>query len=119
MPARVAQILIFGILPSVLCRGASFCTDDPVTGDKRQNFQPFFEVRGGVIASAEPIPVDTAGASALNFLFDFGGGIQFRVRDDRTISFGYKFLHISNADTSAVNPGVDNNVFYAAFSLLR
>jgi hypothetical protein len=32
---------------------------------------------------------------------------------------GYKFLHISNGFTSAVNPGVDNNVFYAGFSILR
>jgi len=32
---------------------------------------------------------------------------------------GYKFLHISNGFTSPVNPGVDNNVFYAGFSILK
>ena len=37
----------------------------------------------------------------------------------RAISPGYKFLHISNGFTSAVNPGVDNNVFYAGFSILK
>jgi hypothetical protein len=35
------------------------------------------------------------------------------------ISLGYKFLHISNGFTSPVNPGVDNNVFYAGFSFLK
>ena len=37
----------------------------------------------------------------------------------RAITLGYKFLHISNGFTSAVNPGVDNNVFYAGFSILK
>ena len=86
---------------------------------RRRVIHPFFEVRGGIIASTEPIPINTVNATAVNFLFDFGGGVQWAVSDKRAMSFGYKFLHISNADTTATNPGVDNNVFYAGFSFLR
>jgi opacity protein-like surface antigen len=86
---------------------------------RRRAVHPFFEIQGGIIASTEPIPVNTANATALNFLFDFGGGLQWMVADKRAISFGYKFLHISNANTTATNPGVDNNVFYAGFSFFR
>jgi opacity protein-like surface antigen len=73
---------------------------------------PFVELAGGGIVSTEPIPVNTAGATAWNFVFDFGGGVQWRIADKRAIAFGYKFLHISNAYTTNTNPGVDNNVLY-------
>lgn len=86
---------------------------------RKRVIHPFFEVNGGVIVSTEPIPVNTVDATAFNFLFDFGGGIQCTVADRRALSFGYKFLHISNANRTATNPGVDNNVFYAGFSFLR
>lgn len=40
---------------------------------------------------------------------------------DRKYGFelGYKLLHISNASTTPVDPGVDNNVFYAGFVIFR
>jgi hypothetical protein len=80
---------------------------------------PFLETDEGIIASAEPIPIDIPGATGLNFMIDLGGGIHIKTGRRRAITLGYKFLHISNGFTSAVNPGVDNNVFYAGFSLLR
>jgi hypothetical protein len=73
----------------------------------------------GIIASAEPIPLNVPGATALNFLIDLGGGIRIKTGERHALSLGYKFLHISNAFTSPVNPGVDNNVFYAGFSILK
>ena len=81
--------------------------------------RPFLQTNEGIIASSEPIPINVTGATGLNFLIDVGGGVRIRVSSRRRISFGYKFLHISNGFTSAFNPGVDNNVFYAGFSLLR
>jgi hypothetical protein len=54
-----------------------------------------------------------------SFLIDVGGGVRIKTGYRRAISLGYKFLHISNGFTSAVNPGVDNNVFYAGFSLWK
>jgi hypothetical protein len=80
---------------------------------------PFLQTNEGIIASGEPIPINVIGATGLNFLIDIGGGIRIRTGQRRVISLGYKFLHISNGFTSALNPGVDNNVFYAGFSLLK
>ncbi|MGA3205007.1 MAG: acyloxyacyl hydrolase [Bryobacteraceae bacterium] len=80
---------------------------------------PFLETNEGIIASSEPIPINITGATGLNFLIDVGGGVRIRTGERHAISLGYKFLHISNGFTSAVNPGVDNNVFYAGFSILR
>ena len=68
---------------------------------------------------SEPIPINVPGATGLNFLIDFGGGVRIKTGQRHAISLGYKFLHISNGFTSAVNPGVDNNVFYAGFSILK
>jgi hypothetical protein len=80
---------------------------------------PFLQTNEGIIASAEPIPLNVPGATALNFLIDLGGGVRIKTGERHALSLGYKFLHISNAFTSPVNPGVDNNVFYAGFSILK
>jgi lipid A 3-O-deacylase PagL len=80
---------------------------------------PFLQTNEGIIASSEPIPINVAGATGLNFLIDIGGGVRIKTGQRRAISLGYKFLHISNGFTSPVNPGVDNNVFYAGFSILK
>ena len=86
---------------------------------RRRRLYPFLQTNGGIIASSEPIPIDVSGATGLNFLIDVGGGLRIKAGRQREISLGYKFLHISNGFTSAVNPGVDNNIFYAGFSILK
>jgi len=86
---------------------------------RRHSFYPFLQTNEGIIASSEPIPINVTGATGLNFLIDVGGGVRIKAGQRSAISLGYKFLHISNGFTSAVNPGVDNNVFYAGFSILR
>jgi hypothetical protein len=86
---------------------------------RRHRVYPFLQTNEGIIASSEPIPINVIGATGLNFLIDVGGGVRFKMGSRHAISLGYKFLHISNGFTSAVNPGVDNNVFYAGFSILK
>jgi hypothetical protein len=85
----------------------------------RRVVQPFFEMHGGLIASTEPVPVNAPDATGLNFLFDLGAGLRFKIADKHAISTGYKFLHISNASTTNFNPGVDNNVIFVGFSFLK
>jgi hypothetical protein len=85
----------------------------------RHAVQPFFAIHGGIIASTEPIPVNTAEATGLNFLFDISPGVRIKINEHQAVNLGYKFLHISNAYTTNVNPGVDNNVIFIGFSLLR
>jgi hypothetical protein len=86
---------------------------------RRHRVYPYLQTNEGIVASSEPIPINVTGATGLNFVIDVGGGVRIRTSERRAISLGYKFLHISNGFTSAVNPGVDNNVFYAGFSILR
>ena len=86
---------------------------------RRHRVYPYLQTNEGIIASSEPIPINVTGATGLNFLIDVGGGVRIKTSERRAISLGYKFLHISNGFTSAVNPGVDNNVFYAGFSIAK
>jgi hypothetical protein len=86
---------------------------------RRHRVYSFLQTNEGIIASSEPIPINVTGATGLNFLIDVGGGFRIKTGQRSAISLGYKFLHISNGFTSAVNPGVDNNVFYAGFSILK
>ncbi len=86
---------------------------------RRRRVYPYLQTNEGIIASSEPVPINVTGATGLNFLIDVGGGIRIKTGRSHAISLGYKFLHISNGFTSAVNPGVDNNVFYAGFSILK
>jgi hypothetical protein len=86
---------------------------------RRHRIYPFLETDGGIVASTEPIPINVPGATGLNFMFDLGGGIRIRTGERRAVTLGYRYLHISNAFTTPVNPGVDNNVLYFGFSFLR
>jgi len=70
-----------------------------------------------VASNFPPRENSRACATALNFLVDFDGGVKWRPRTKRYgFEAGYKFLHISNAFTTSVDPGVDNNL-YLCFSL--
>ena len=86
---------------------------------RKRRVHPFAETTGGIVASSEPIPENQPNATGLNLFFDLGGGIRWRVGERSAVSFGYRFLHISNAYTTSFNPGVDNNVFYVGYSFLR
>jgi len=86
---------------------------------RRHKVFPYLQTNEGIIASTEPIPINVLGATGLNFVIDVGGGLRIKTGERHAVSLGYKFLHISNGFTTPVNPGVDNNVFYAGFSILR
>ncbi len=86
---------------------------------RRRRVHPFAETAGGIVASSQPIPVNLPDATGLNFFFDLGGGIRWRVGERGAVSLGYRFFHISNAGTTSFNPGVDNNVFYLGYAFMR
>jgi len=62
-----------------------------------------------------PIP----DARRFNFAFEYGGGFEFGRQGQRTITIGYKFHHLSNANSAAVNPGLDSDVIYVGMSRPR
>lgn len=80
-------------------------------------FQPFANTRGGFLYFTQQVPV--IDSSQYNFTFSFGGGVQIFSSARKAFSVGYKYYHLSNGYTGNRNPGVDANLFYAAFSFFK
>jgi hypothetical protein len=64
-------------------------------------------------------PVPVADARAFNVTIEWGGGIDLPIGSRQRIRLGYRFHHLSNADSAVENPGVDGHVFYAGWHLRR
>jgi len=82
----------------------------------RRKIQPFANSSIGFLYFSRQVPAPAS--SQFNFTFDFGGGVQFFTASRRSFTIGYKYHHLSNADTGIINPGIDSNVIYVGFSLL-
>jgi hypothetical protein len=76
--------------------------------------QPYLNATAGMLYFTEQVPVSNS--SQFNFAVSWGAGVQFWHRESQSISLGYKFHHISNANSASRNPGVDSNLFYAGYS---
>src|SRR6266705_590997 len=93
----------------------------------RFNFMPrwrsqvFVAWTAGLVASVRPIPIDERRGTQFNYTFDFFqvGFRRFNANGNRAWMFGYKIQHISKAYRSNVNPGVDENVFFAGYSFYQ
>jgi hypothetical protein len=72
---------------------------------RKRRGHPFVETIGGIVASTEPIPENQPDATGLNFFFDLGGGIRWRVADRGAISLGYRFFHISKRRHNELQSG--------------
>ncbi|HEV8382957.1 MAG TPA: acyloxyacyl hydrolase [Gemmatimonadales bacterium] len=73
----------------------------------------FAEASGGGVAFARAMPEPEA--RSLNFLVTAGGGLRLGQR--RTYIVGYRFTHLSNANTARENPGFNAHVFYFGITL--
>jgi hypothetical protein len=75
--------------------------------------QPFFDAHGGALyfTRQEPVP----NSSQYNFTFNFGAGVQIFAGKRSSLLLGYKYHHISNANTATKNPGVDSPEAYAGW----
>lgn len=83
---------------------------------RQRAWQPFLNTQGGFLYFIDQVPVPES--SRFNFTFSFGAGVQV-FRGTRALTLGYKFHHISNAQTGHYNPGIDSNLFYVGWSFLR
>lgn len=79
-----------------------------------RRLKPFVRLGAGFIFTNKPIPVPES--PTYNFIGDFGGGLMYSVRRRQTISFGYRYFHISNMNIGEINPGYNANVFYIGYS---
>lgn len=82
----------------------------------KSRLKPYAEVGAGLLYAQKPVPVPYS--RRFNFTGDFGGGFMYMLSENRTISLGYKYFHISNGNIGGKinNPGFNANVFYMNYS---
>ena len=79
--------------------------------------QPFLSTDGGFIYFGDRVL--SPQGSQFMYTIDFGGGINvFRLKQ-QAVTIGYRYQHLSNANISLHNPGVDENTFYVGISRFR
>ena len=69
-----------------------------------------FGIKSGIMFMEKFFPTDKA--RRLNYTFDLSFSLQRFVLPKTSVSLGYKFHHISNAQTGKHNPGVDSNFIF-------
>ena len=79
--------------------------------------QPFFSTDGGFIYFIDRV-LSPQGSQWM-YTIDFGGGLQIFRKQRQSVTIGYRYQHLSNANISLHNPGTDTNVFYVAVSRFR
>lgn len=84
------------------------------TKDPKGIFKPFVQTTGGFMLMQERFPTDKG--RRLNYTFDISLGTNIELNKAVWLSFGYKFHHISNAQTGEENPGLDSNFLFLTFS---
>ncbi|MBA3352556.1 MAG: acyloxyacyl hydrolase [Blastocatellia bacterium] len=80
----------------------------------RKKLQPFIGLSLGFLPFTETTPNVTG--KKLNFSTEGGGGIEYRLKNKKAITFGYKFYHISNASRGIENPGYDAQILYLGYT---
>ena len=80
----------------------------------RKNVQPFIGASGGLLYFNQRTPSFVGTKFA--FTADVGAGIEFKLKEKRAVTVGYKYYHISNGDRGIQNPGFDNNLFYIGYT---
>jgi opacity protein-like surface antigen len=83
----------------------------------RKKAQPFVGGSGGFLYFNKTL--QEGFGTRFNYTADIGGGVEFRLREGRAFTVGYKYYHISNGKRGIVNPGIDNNLFYVGYSFSR
>lgn len=83
--------------------------------NQKQLLQPFIDTSGGMLVFNDPFP-DMRGKK-FNYTLGLGGGVEYLLNSNSSLSFGYKYYHISNGERGQVNPGIDSSFFYLAFTI--
>jgi len=79
--------------------------------------QPYLSTNGGFIYFNQRVL--SPQGSQFMYTIDFGGGLTFFRKQRQSVSIGYRYQHLSNANISHHNPGTDANTFYVAVSRFR
>lgn len=86
-----------------------------LTEGRFRSFTPFMQTTGGIIYMNDYFPTNQS--RRLNFTFDITIGGNIPITRGFGLSLGYKFHHISNAETGNENPGLDSNFLFLSLSI--
>lgn len=85
---------------------------------RRHRFQAVLGINGGFLKFAQDVPISNS--NSFNFTFSLRSGVQIFTSESRSVTVGFRYHHISNADTgNPFNPGIDSGVIYASYSFHR
>lgn len=79
--------------------------------------QPYFSTDGGFIYFDDRV-LSPQGSQWM-YTIDYGTGLTIFRKKRESISIGYRYQHLSNANISHHNPGTDTNTFYLQVSRYR
>jgi hypothetical protein len=82
-----------------------------------RKIQPFVDTHAGLVIFTDDVPVPDS--SQLNFMFSFGGGLEFFRESRNSWTLGYRYHHISNDEVGVRNPGIDNHMIYVSYTWAR
>jgi hypothetical protein len=82
-----------------------------------KKLQPFAETAGGFLYFSRPVlnPL----ASQFNFTIGAGAGVEWQIKPRMALTLGYKYHHLSNANITNKNPGVDSQILYLGTTFRR
>ena len=82
---------------------------------RRKRVQPVLGINAGLLHFTRDVPI--AHSAATNFTFSWGAGLQIFTSPSKSVTVGYRFHHISNANSGdPFNPGIDSNFIYVGYS---
>lgn len=85
---------------------------------RRHRFQPVAGINGGFAKFPRDVPISNS--NSFNFTFSLRGGMQIFMSQSHSVTVGYRYHHISNANTgNPFNPGIDSNFIYFGYSFYR
>jgi hypothetical protein len=82
-----------------------------------KRMQPYGIVNAGFLMATQSVPI--VNATRFNFTVETGVGIEWFLRDRRSVAFDVRYHHTSNGGRGDNNPGIDNIAFRASYRLGR
>jgi hypothetical protein len=82
-----------------------------------KKIQPFLTGSLGFLHFNQQVPI--LGSGQFNYTISIGFGAQVFLRPDRSITFGWRYHHLSNDYEAHLNPGIDSGVFFVGFSMFK
>ncbi len=75
-----------------------------------RNMNIYAGLKSGIMLMNKTFPTDKG--RRINYSFDISFGLNRAIQKNTFLSLGYRFHHISNAQTGNQNPGIDSNFLF-------